>query len=59
MITKGKLISKSGTSKGQAYNYNISYDPQGRLISSSESSNGKYFIQKGITYDDKAGGSLL
>lgn len=51
---KGRLISKSGTSKGQAYSSNISYDLQGRLLSSSESSNGKYFIQKGISYDDKA-----
>ncbi len=50
---KGRLISKSGTSKGKAYTSNISYDQQGRVLSSSESSNGKYFIQKGITYDDK------
>ncbi|MGG5209818.1 RHS repeat-associated core domain-containing protein [Chryseobacterium sp. MIQD13] len=50
---KGRLISKGGTSKGQAYSSTISYDLQGRVLSSSESSNGKYFIQKGITYDDK------
>jgi len=51
---KGRLISKSGTSKGKAYSSNIAYDLQGRVLSSSESSNGKYFIQKGTTYDDKA-----
>ncbi|MCQ9639363.1 T6SS effector amidase Tae4 family protein, partial [Chryseobacterium sp. WG14] len=51
---KGRVVAKSGTSKGQAYSNNASYDPQGRLLSSSENSNGKYFIQKGITYDDKA-----
>ncbi|GAA4166992.1 hypothetical protein GCM10022217_41600 [Chryseobacterium ginsenosidimutans] len=50
---KGRVISKSGISKGKAYSSNITFDPQGRTVSSSESSNGKYFIQKGITYDDK------
>lgn len=50
---KGRLTSKEGTSKGKAYSSNVSYDPQGRVISSSENSNGKYFIQKGLTYDDK------
>ncbi len=52
--SKGRVISKTGTSKGKAYSSNVSYDPQGRLLSSSESSNGKYYIRKGITYDDKA-----
>ncbi|WP_184874034.1 SpvB/TcaC N-terminal domain-containing protein [Chryseobacterium sp. G0240] len=51
---KGRVIAKSGTSKGKTYASNILYDPQGRVLSSSESSNDKYFIQKGITYDDKA-----
>ncbi|WP_449389512.1 colicin E3/pyocin S6 family cytotoxin [Chryseobacterium lineare] len=51
--SKGRIISKSGTSKGKAYASNINYDQQGRILSSSESSNGRYFIQKGITYDDK------
>ncbi|MBL1222031.1 type IV secretion protein Rhs [Chryseobacterium sp. L7] len=50
---KGRITSKSGTSKGKSYSSNLVYDPRGRLISSSESSNGKYFIQKGITYDDR------
>ncbi|AZA80695.1 hypothetical protein C1637_12285 [Chryseobacterium lactis] len=51
---KGRVISKTGTSKGKAYSSNVVYDPQGRILSSSENSNEKYFIQKGITYDDKA-----
>lgn len=51
---KGRLIARGGTSKGKAFSSNIIFDPQGRILSSSESSNGKYFIQKGITYDDKA-----
>lgn len=50
---KGRVIAKSGTSKGKAYGSNLAYDPQGRLLSVTESSNGKYFIQKDITYDDK------
>jgi len=50
---KGRVISRSGTSKGKAYSSAISFDSQGRVLSTSESSNGKYFIQKGITYDDK------
>lgn len=50
---KGRVISKSGTSKGKAYSSNIIYDPQGRPVSSTENSNGKYFIKKGTTYDDK------
>lgn len=50
---KGRITSRSGTSKGKAYSSNVFYDPQGRTLSSSESSNGKYYMQKGITYDDK------
>nr|WP_228456974.1 RHS repeat-associated core domain-containing protein [Chryseobacterium sp. LAM-KRS1] len=50
---KGRVISKSGTSKGKAYSSNVLYDPQGRLLSASENSNGRYFMQKGLTYDDK------
>jgi hypothetical protein len=50
---KGRITSKSGTSKGKVYSSNIFYDPQGRMLSASESSNDKYFIQKGLTYDDK------
>ncbi len=51
---KGRVIAKSGTSKEKSYGSTISYDQQGRLLSASESSNGKYFIKKGIIYDDKA-----
>jgi len=50
---KGRITSKSGISKGKSYSSNITYDQQGRIISNVESSNDKYFIQKGITYDDK------
>ncbi|KFF73518.1 hypothetical protein HX13_18785 [Chryseobacterium sp. P1-3] len=50
---KGRVISKNGTSKGKAYGSTATYDPQGRLLATSESSNDKYFIQKGITYDEK------
>lgn len=50
---KGRLTSKNGTSKGKTYSSNIAFDQQGRVVSSSESSNERYFIQKGIAYDDK------
>ena len=50
---KGRIISKNGTSKGKAYSSNTSFDQQGRVVSSSESSNDRYFIQKGITYDER------
>ncbi|WP_394674029.1 RHS repeat-associated core domain-containing protein [uncultured Chryseobacterium sp.] len=50
---KGRLISRVGISKGKPYSSNILYDLQGRVLSTSENSNGKYFIQKGITYDNK------
>ncbi|MBW7675116.1 RHS repeat-associated core domain-containing protein [Chryseobacterium chendengshani] len=51
---KARLIGKIGTSKGKTYSSTILYDQQGRVLSSSENSNGRYFIEKGITYDDKA-----
>ncbi|WP_315054629.1 RHS repeat-associated core domain-containing protein [Chryseobacterium indoltheticum] len=51
---KGRVITKSGISKGKAYSSNIFYDSQGRILSSSENNNGKYFIHKGITYDDNS-----
>ncbi|QIY92358.1 RHS repeat-associated core domain-containing protein [Chryseobacterium gallinarum] len=50
---KGRVISRNGTSKGKTYSSNTSFDSQGRILSFSESSNDKFFIQKGITYDDK------
>jgi hypothetical protein len=48
------MISKSGTSLGKPYSSTIAYASNGRLLSSMESSNGKYFIQKDIVYDDKS-----
>ncbi|AZI39201.1 RHS repeat-associated core domain-containing protein [Epilithonimonas vandammei] len=50
--SKGLLTSKQGTSNGKAYSNIVSYDTYGRVISTSENSNGKYFMKKGITYDD-------
>jgi len=50
---KGMLTGKSGTANGKAYSNTISYDNYGRVISSSENNNGRYFMKKGITYDDK------
>jgi YD repeat-containing protein len=52
--SKGQMISKSGTSLGKPYSSTIAYASNGRLLSSMESSNGKYFIQKDIVYDDKS-----
>lgn len=52
--SKGQIISKSGTSLGKPYSSTIAYASNGRLLSSMESSNGKYFIQKDIVYDDKS-----
>jgi len=51
---KGRLTAKSGIFKGQLFSTNITYDPQGRLLSSSETSNERNYIQKGITYDNKS-----
>lgn len=50
---KGQLTEKSGTVKGLAFSTVLTYDPQGRLLSSTENSNGRTYTQKGITYDDK------
>ncbi len=51
--SKGLITGKSGTSSGKSYSSGITYDSYGRVLSSFEDSNGKYFIKKGITYDDK------
>ena len=51
--SKGMITGKSGTSLGKAYSSGITYDSYGRVLSSYEDSNGKYFMKKGITYDDK------
>ena len=56
--TKGQLTKRTGTAKNikgtlDTYSSSATYDPQGRLVESGEISNGRYFMQKGITYDDK------
>lgn len=50
---KGVLIRKYGSSLGKSYSSGLTYDNYGRILSSYEDSNGKYFIKKGIIYDDK------
>ncbi|MGU9938522.1 RHS repeat-associated core domain-containing protein [Empedobacter brevis] len=55
---KGQLTKRTGTAKNikgvlDTYSSTATYDTQGRLVESSEISNGRYFMQKGITYDDK------
>ena len=50
---KGLITNKSGTSNGQAYSSYVNYDANGRVISSGENSNGRYFYKKAIAYDDK------
>lgn len=49
---KGLLTKKSGTVAGQALSTVFTYDPKGRMISSSESSNGKTYTEKGIIFDN-------
>ena len=51
--TKGRLTAKSGTLNGKLFSSNITYDPQGRVLSTSENSNNRNYSQKGITYDNK------
>ena len=51
--SKGLITNKSGTSNGQSYGSYVNYDANGRVISSGENSNGRYFYKKAITYDDK------
>lgn len=50
---KGMLSGKAVIINGQTFNTTFTYDPQGRLLSSAESSYGKTYTQKGIAYDDK------
>jgi RHS repeat-associated protein len=50
---KGILTARSAISEGQAFTSNLTYDPQGRLLSSIENSNGKTYSEKAITYDEK------
>ncbi|WP_333663138.1 polymorphic toxin type 23 domain-containing protein [Chishuiella changwenlii] len=56
--TKGLLVKKAGTAKnikGTLVNYSstVTYDTQGRVVESGETSNGRHFMQKDVTYDDK------
>lgn len=51
--SKGLITDKIGTANGKTYSSNIYYDNFGRVLASSENSNGKYFMRKNITYDDK------
>ena len=50
---KGLLLQKEGTSLGKYFSSGSTYDNYGRLLSTYEDSNAKYFLQKNITYDDK------
>ncbi|AZI39192.1 RHS repeat-associated core domain-containing protein [Epilithonimonas vandammei] len=50
---KGLITKKHGTSSGRPYINTFTYDSFGRTLSCSEESNGKLFIRKGITYDDR------
>lgn len=55
---KGFLVKKAGAAKnikGTLVNYSstVTYDVQGRIVESVETSNGRHFMQKGVTYDDK------
>lgn len=50
---KGLITQKYGTSLGKSYSSGITYDSFGRVLSFYEDSNGKYFMKKGIVYDDK------
>ncbi|MBT2559826.1 hypothetical protein J7E50_18045 [Pedobacter sp. ISL-68] len=51
--TKGLPTSKSGLIKGQNFSSTLTYDPNGRLLSSVENSNGKTYSQKDIIYNNK------
>ncbi|WP_374464882.1 RHS repeat-associated core domain-containing protein, partial [Chryseobacterium sp.] len=51
--TKGLLTKKSGTANGIPYSTEYEYDPYGRVVSAIENNNGRTYVNKGITYDDK------
>ncbi|MCT3721340.1 RHS repeat-associated core domain-containing protein [Elizabethkingia anophelis] len=51
---KGLLIGKTGTSNGKAYSNTIVYDAFGRVLESTENSNGRTYTQKDIVYDNKS-----
>ncbi|WNI35969.1 RHS repeat-associated core domain-containing protein [Chryseobacterium sp. SG20098] len=50
---KGLLTKKSGTANGIPYSTEYEYDPYGRVVSAIENNNGRTYVNKGITYDDK------
>lgn len=50
---KKLLASKSGTISGQTFSFSYAYDTYGRLLSSTENSNGKTYAEKAIIYDNK------
>lgn len=50
---KGLLTGRSGTVNAQPFSVALAYDPQGRLVSSTENSNGRIYTEKGITFNDK------
>jgi RHS repeat-associated protein len=49
----GIVTDKKGTANGKNYLTYQTFDANGRLLTTSESSNGKLFFKKNITYDDK------
>ena len=49
--SKGQLTEKSGTVNGQTFGTKLTYDLQGRLLSSTENSNGRVYTGKNIVYD--------
>lgn len=51
--SKGMLTNKKGMANGLDYLSNLNYDSNGRVVATTESSNGKYYFQKNIVYDDK------
>jgi YD repeat-containing protein len=50
---KGLIKDKTGTANGKYYNSYINYDANGRITSTGEKSNDRFFFKKNITYDDK------
>ncbi|HAT3994180.1 TPA: hypothetical protein I9Y67_003504 [Elizabethkingia anophelis] len=48
---KGFVTGKNGTSNGKSYSTTLIYDQYGRLLETTENSNGRVFTQKDIVYD--------
>lgn len=48
---KGLLTGKSGMANSQPFSTTYTYDPNGRIISTIENSNGRIYSEKGIVYD--------